>query len=238
MNEAPLTNDAAARTETGELKDQNSTASSTTTEASSTEKPTTSTTAEAKPSGTETKPSLANEKPAETKPTSAQGAPEKYEAFKVPEGYEMAEETTKEVTGLFKELNLSQDAGQKLIDYYTTQTKEALDAPFKLWQETQEKWQNEVRLDSEIGGKLDQVKTTISKAIDGLGDSKLAADFRQAMDFTGAGNNLAFIKTFFKLASAVTEGGHVSGEGPTRASQARPGAAPPTAAHALYPNLP
>jgi hypothetical protein len=198
--------------------------------------PSTETPKETKPDEPSSKPSIVNEGKPDTKEPS--GAPEKYEAFTVPEGFELPEETTKEVSALFKDLNLSQAEGQKLIDYYAKQSQQAADAPFKLWQETQEKWQNDVRLDPEIGPKLNDVRTTISKAIDGLGDAKLASDFRAAMDYTGAGNNLSFIKAFYRLAQKVTEGGHVAGTGPTRFGQTAPGAdAKPSAARALYPNL-
>jgi hypothetical protein len=57
------------------------------------------------------------------------------------------------------------------------------------------------------------------------------------MDITGAGNNPAFIRAFFKLAQQVTEGRHVAGRGPSTAGQSNPSAAPRTAGEALYPNL-
>ena len=192
MSDVALANEPESRTPTGEIKDQ------TPPTTPSTETP------ETKPQTTETKPtqdkpSLVNAKePEKAETKAAEGAPEKYEAFKVPEGFEMPEETTKEVQTMFKDLNLSQEAGQKLIDYYAKQSQQAAEAPFKLWQQTQEKWQNDVKSDPEIGSKLTEVKTTVAKAIDGLGDAKLANDFREAMDYTGAGNNLAFIKAFYR----------------------------------------
>ena len=231
MSETHLANEPETRTPTGEIKDQTPTTPSTPTP-TPTPPPT-----EPKPSEPAPKPSLANEKPAESKPE--EGAPEKYEAFKVPDGFELPEETTKEVTTLFKELNLSQSEGQRLIDYYAKQSQDAAEAPFKLWQETQEKWQNAVRLDPEIGPKLNDVRTTISKAIDNLGDPKLATEFREAMDYTGAGNNLAFIKAFYRLAQQLTEGGHVAGTSPSKFGQQAPGTSErPSTARALYPNLP
>lgn len=151
----------------------------------------------------------------------------------------MPEETTKEVNTMFKDLGLTQEAGQRLIDYYAKQSQQAADAPFKVWQETQDKWVNDVKADPDIGPKLDQVRTTIAKAIDSLGDTKLATDFRSAMDYTGAGNNLAFIKTFWKLAQMVTEPSHVAGGGPSREGQRAPGTPErPTLSKSLYPNLP
>lgn len=233
--ETPLANDPTARTPTGEIKDAAPPATTTPTPATTTTP--TPEPATAEPSKTETKqteptakPSLVNEKD----DSAPAGAPEKYEPFKAPEGYEINDE----VNTLFKELNLPQDAGQKLVDFYVKQAQEALEAPYKTWEETQSRWIEEVKADREIGTKLPQVKATIAKAIDGLGDAKLAADFRQAMDYTGAGNNPAFIKAFFKLASLVTEGSHVAGNGPSELGQRAPDAAPPSAARALYPNLP
>lgn len=228
----PLPNEAEARTPTGEIKDQTPTQPETTVQETKVpdskpeEKSTT-------PPPSEEKPSLLNEKGAK-----ADGAPDKYD-FKLPEGFEMPEETSKEVNTMFKELNLTNDAGQKLLDYYAKKSQEASEAPFKLWQDTQEKWIKEVKNDPEIGSKMDEVKTTVSKAIDGLGDAKLATAFREAMDYTGAGNNPAFIKAFYKLAQKLTEGGHVSGNAPSKFGQVAPGTSEkPTAAKAIYPNLP
>ena len=180
------------------------------------------------------KPSLLNEKPK----AAAEGAPEKYEDFKAPEGFEIDKEALADALPVFKDLGLSQAAAQKLVDFYATVSQKAADAPVKLWQETQQKWIEEVKADPEIGGKLDQVKATVSRAIDGLGDPKLANDFRAAMDYTGAGNNPAFIRAFYRLAEKVSEGGNVVGNRPSPLGQVAPGAAPKSAAHTLFPNLP
>jgi len=222
----PTTPEGVARTPTGEIANQGQTTSSGTT-------PQTSTTP------TET-PSIANqpgESVANQKPTTEGGAPEAYATWNVPEGFQLDESVSKEIGGLFKGMNLSQEQGQKLVDFYTAKTAESANQPYQVWQETQEAWVKEVKADREIGPRLNEVKTTISKAIDGLNDPKLARDFREAMDYTGAGNNPAFIKAFWKLAQMVTEGGHVAGSGPSAASQKRAGEVP-SAARAMYPNLP
>ena len=49
----------------------------------------------------------------------SQGAPEQYADFKMPEGFTLEGEMKEKVTGLFRELNLSQENAQKLIDYAT-----------------------------------------------------------------------------------------------------------------------
>jgi hypothetical protein len=133
-------------------------------------------------------------------------------------------------------MNLDQSAAQKLVDFYVGKTNEAVNAPYEAWRQTQQEWVKQVKADPVIGPRLNEVTNTISRAIDGLGDAKLAQDFREAMDYTGAGNNPAFIRAFYKLAQKVTEGGHVAGRGPSEAGQRRQGEVP-SAAAAMYPNL-
>ena len=214
MSETLLANDTATRTETGEIKDQTPTPETT----------------------TEEKPSLLNEATPKEAPKEPIKAPEKYD-FKFPEGLEMDEATTKEVDELFRGLDLGNEAGQKLIDFYQKKVTEMAEQPYKLWADTQAKWIDEIKSDAALGGRLPEVKATVAKAIDGLGDPKLAADFRAAMDYTGAGNNPAFIRTFFKLAQMVTERGHVPGNGPTPVGQTPAAPRPVSAGKALYPNL-
>ena len=163
------------------------------------------------------------------------GAPEKYEDFTAPEGYAFKEETMDGARTLFKELDLSQAGAQRLVDFHTAELKAVMEAPAKQWEATQAEWLEKVKSDPEIGGKLDQVKVTVARAIDGLGDPKLASEFRQAMDFTGAGNNPAFIRAFYKLAQKVTEGTQVPGGNPVEVRA--PNSQPRSGAHALYPNL-
>jgi hypothetical protein len=168
----------------------------------------------------------------------ATGAPEAYEPFTVPDGFELNEGVAKEAGELFKGMNLPQAEAQKLVDFYSSKTIEAVNAPYDAWRKTQEEWVKQVKSDPNIGPRLSQVTQTISRAIDSLGDARLASEFRAAMDYTGAGNNPAFIKAFFKLAEKITEGGHVSGKGPSAAGQQRPGTTTGMGARAMFPNLP
>jgi hypothetical protein len=220
------TPEGVARTPTGEIATQTQTTGAGTT-------PQTSTTA------TET-PSLANqsgESLANQKAAPEAGAPETYAAFNVPEGYTLDETVSKEASGIFKAMNLTQTQAQQLVDFYTAKTTESANQPYQAWNDMQEQWVKEVKNDPQMGPRLNEIKTTISRAIDGLGDPKLAQSFREAMDFTGAGNNPAFIKAFWKLAEKITEGGHVAGTGPSPQGQRRQGEVP-SAARAMYPNLP
>lgn len=184
-------------------------------------------------------PSLLNQKDGEKKEgTKPEGAPEKYEAYKLPDGVELAEATVVEANQVFKTLGLSQTQAQQLVDFHVKTLQAAQDAPLNTWKQQQETWQTELKNHPTLGGKLSEVKATVSKAIDTIAGADLGAKFRQVMDFTGAGNNPVFAEVMYKLASLVTEGGHVAGGGPSGEGQKQPGAAPQTAAHVLYPKLP
>ena len=149
---------------------------------------------------------------------------------------ELDGEVSKEAGTIFKELNLTQDQGQRLVDFYTKQTKEAFEAPFKVWEDKQKEWAEAIQKDPEIGGKLDQVKTSVAKAINGL-DQKLAADFRSALNYTGAGNNPAVIKALYAWAQKLTEGGPIRPGGPVEV-RANGAVSRPSIAAAMFPTLP
>lgn len=186
------------------------------------------------PKTTETKPT---EPPKEgEKPKEAAGAPEKYEDFKLPEGLELSPEVVTEVSGLFKELNLSQTQAQKLVDFHSKTLSATAEAVSKTnmdtWLNQKATWKTEIKADPEIGGKLGEVKAKIGGMYAALGpeNAKLVTEFKAAMDLTGAGDNPAFIKLFHKLAERLGEGSPVVG------STAKP--KPGSAAQAMYPDLP
>lgn len=236
MSEQPLPNAPEARTETGEIKDVSlgSIQTSTTTD------PTTTTetgsvlkTESTEPDGT----TLLTKKEGEAKP--AEGAPEKYEDFKLPEGIELKGEQLEQATKLFKDLNLPQAAAQSLVDYHTTQLKAAATAGTETMNTMRSDWQAAVKADPEIGSKLPVVKAEVSRALDSLNNPALVTEFKAAMDLTGVGDNPAFIKAFYKMAQMVNEGRPVSGKGPSPLGQSPSGTQPkPSAAQAMYPNLP
>lgn len=247
MSETQLANDPAARSETGEIIDQakvplteKATTDTTTTEAKPTG--TTDQTTEPKTESTEPKTSLLNtedKKPApdDKKPTDLGD----YKPFTVPEGYELNPEIATEASSIFKELGLNQDQAQKLVDFYgkqvQTRDSSATTAAETAWADTNAEWQKQTLADPELGPHIGKVKETISRALDSLGDAALTKDFKQVMDMTGAGNHKAFVKAFYRLAQAATEGRHVKGSGPTVDSQRAPGQGKPSAAQALYPSL-
>lgn len=167
----------------------------------------------------------------------AQGAPEKYTDFKLPEGLKLQPEVLTEAATLFKGMNLSQDAAQSLIDFHAKQLTTAVDAPFRTVTELKTNWESALKStygkDIEPGGK---VITSISRMIDTL-PPVMASGFREAMDLTLAGSNPAFVAAFYELSQRLAEGKSVKGNGPSPGGQAAPDARPKSVAQAMYPHL-
>lgn len=241
-DEPVLNNDPAARTDTGELKNQASTPTPDSTKTDSQAASTTPTDTTAKPA--DAKPddpskALLN-KDAKPDKAAVQGAPEKYEAFKVPDGFEMPEAVSTEAGKLFKELNLSQDQAQRLVDFYAAKNTEAAEAPYKLMDEMRSTWRKEILSDAKFGDGANlkpEVASDISKFIDQMGPEAAGA-FREAMNLTGTGDHPGFFKGMYALAQKYGEGKLVKGSGPSPLGQTAPGAAPRSAAAAIFPNLP
>lgn len=165
------------------------------------------------------------------------GAPEKYEPFKAPEGQELSAELVESATGLFKELNVSQEGAQKLVDFYNDQITKAAQAPYDTFVETRKGWRQEIATDKVLGdGKGDlkpEVKASFSAMIGSL-PTEVQTAFKEAMVVTGAGDHPAFNRAFYHFAQAFAEGKPVKAGGPTGNS----GEAQKTGAQSLYPNLP
>lgn len=179
----------------------------------------------------------ANTPAAEPKPEPA-AAPDAYTDFSVPEGHTIDAAAIESATPLFRELGLSQDQAQKLVNFYSEQIGKINSENEGFMETMRTQWRTELQADKEIGGKLDQVKVDISRALDRLPEG-IRTDFKAAMDLTGAGDHPAVIKAMYSLAALVGEGSHVSGKGPTPEGQSRTGtAARPSAAQSMYPNLP
>lgn len=173
--------------------------------------------------------------PAEQTPPA--GAPEAYAEFTAPEGVVLDKELVAEVTPIFKELGLSQEAAQRLMDFHAAKFGKSNEALMKTVEDMRADWRNQVMSDKEIGGKIDQVKVELGRAKDRL-PADVRKGFDEAMDMTGLGDHPAIVKALYHLAKMVNEGSHVNGGGPSPNGQTKSGeVSRPSIAGALYPNL-
>ena len=167
-------------------------------------------------------------------------APDRYD-FKVPEGQKLNDKLLESATPIFKELGLTQEAAQKLVDLYAANSAASAEATTKLVNDMREGWRSDIAKDPDMGPKLDAIKADIGRAKSVIfeNDPKGLAAFNEAMDLTGAGDHPAIAKAWWKMAQRVNEGTAVRGGGPSPEGQGNPSApARPSAAQAMYPTLP
>ncbi|WP_446905471.1 peptidase [Citrobacter portucalensis] len=180
----------------------------------------------AKPEGDKPQPGTEGDNPQENKPADGEkpadkpddkeqkpeGAPEKYE-FKAGEGFELDTEALKDFEPVARELNLTNEQAQKLVDAYPKILAGVQQRQAEAWQSQTEQWAADVKADKEIGGdRLTANLSAAQRALEQFGDSEL----KEYLDSTGLGNHPALVKAFIKVGKAMSEdkvvtGGHESG---------------------------
>ena len=241
--EAPQNNSPEARTESGELKAQTNIQPSETKTETRVEGGSTFLTQKPEAKQPEAKPEATGDKKpeAETKPEAkVEGAPEKYGDFKLPDGYTFDPSSLTAAQSLFKELNLTQEGAQKLVDMYAKNGIDTARAPFDLWANTQTEWHKEIL--SRFGGEdgAARMSADINKVIDSTLPPSLQKTFRAALDFTGAGSNPDLLEGLSIILKPLMEGKPVKGGNPTEASQTAPKdkpTGPRDIAADIYPHL-
>jgi len=132
----------------------------------------------------------------------AEGAPEQYE-FVAPEGKEYAAEVIADFSEIAKELNLTQDAAQKLLD------KMAPSIEARQTQQVEQirnEWAAQAQVDKEFGGeKLQENLAVAKKALDNFGTPEL----RALLNESGLGNNPEVIRFMFRAGKAISEDTYV-----------------------------
>lgn len=129
-------------------------------------------------------------------------APENYE-FKAPEGMELDTGLIEKVTPVLKELDLSQDKAQKLVDAYApyvkeqvaTREKEAVDA----WGKQVDEWKTETV--KQLGTTAKEDLAAVGKILNAAGTPEL----RKILDDSGYGNHPEFVKFFVKIGKSISE---------------------------------
>lgn len=133
------------------------------------------------------------------------GAPEKYADFKLPDGLEVSPELVTEFGAAAKELNLSQDAAQKLVDIQSKAVKMMGEKQAKAWSDTCDGWVTASKTDKEIGGTDANYNQTIQHGkafLKAFGTPELL----QALDATGTGDHPEFMRIFARAGKLVSEG--------------------------------
>lgn len=176
---------------------------------------------EAKPD--EVKP---DEKATEAKP---EGAPLAYEPFKVPEGHEPLDaDVSNSLAEVARELNLTQDRAQKLVDTMLPAFQKRAAANE---QETVDRWKGELRTDSVIGGaKLEENLGKARRALDTYGDDEV----RQLLSGP-FGSYPPLLRLLYRVGLSIQEDNFIGGKLPKPTVDANDRAA---AAKIMFPKTP
>jgi hypothetical protein len=126
-----------------------------------------------------------------------------YDALTLPEGMLADQPAFVDFKNTALDLGIEPEKAQKLIDTVAPKMKEAAEAPYNLWADTQEKWVSEIKADPVIGGaNMEKALAVAARAIETYGTPEL----RTALAFTGAGNNPAVIRWMHKVGLTLGEG--------------------------------
>lgn len=129
-----------------------------------------------------------------------QGAPDKYE-FKAPEGKDFDPAVLAQFSEVAKELNLSQDNAQKVIDKIAPALAEK---QARMLTETRNAWVESAKADKEFGGDaLEENLSVAKKALDTFGSDELKTLLKES----GLGDHPEIVRVFYRAGKAISEDG-------------------------------
>ncbi len=129
-------------------------------------------------------------------------APEKYEAFTLPEGVTRDPETTAKFEAVAKELNLTQAQAQKLVDLNADMLKSVPEKLKAQHAERVAKWGADAVADKEFGGeKLAENVALAERALDAVA----TPEFKSFLKDSGLSHHPEMIRTMLRVAAIVGE---------------------------------
>ena len=134
------------------------------------------------------------------------GAPETYSDFDMPEGVEINEADLGEFHTIAKELNLTQDQAQSLVDYQSKRAQaltERMDNDLAdAIEKQQNDWIKELKDDKDFGGdNLDKNVGLAVKVVNKFGSPEL----KDVLNSSGMTNNPELVKMFNRIGKAISE---------------------------------
>ncbi len=152
--------------------------------------------------------------------------PETYD-LKGPEGTELDADLVKEFAPIAKELGLTNEAAQKLVDLYAKGATGVVARQQEQWTAQVAEWAAAARADAEFGGAAYDASVVIAqKAVAAFGTPA----FKAMLDASGFGNHPEWIRFAFRAGKTIKEGDFIQGGDPAGKSQ--------SAASVIYPNQP
>lgn len=135
-------------------------------------------------------------------PDAPKGAPDKYE-FKPVEGRNLDSETMSTFAEVARELDLTQDSAQKILDRMAPQMAQRQQAQIEA---IRKEWVAASQTDAEFGGdKIAENLATARKALDQFGTPEL----RALLNESGLGNHPEVIRMMYRAGKAISEDTYV-----------------------------
>lgn len=138
-----------------------------------------------------------------------------YTEFKAPDGMTLDTELLGQATPLFKELNLTQEQAQKLVDFQAANALKTRQSQQEAFTSLINKWQTDAKADKEFGGEKFEESVGIARlAVQKFGTPA----FKQLMEDHGVGNHPEMIRFMLNIGRTLKEdvpgatGGAVSGK--------------------------
>lgn len=129
-------------------------------------------------------------------------APDTYADFAMPEGVEVDAELLAEATPIFKELGLTQEQAQKLVDFQAKQVQASSQRNVDAFNQLMNDWQEQSKNDKEFGGdKFDENIKIARSAISKFGTPEL----KQLLEEHGVGNHPEVIRFMVKVGKLTAE---------------------------------
>ena len=152
--------------------------------------------------------------------------PIEYKDFKFPNEVKVDDADLGSFKDVAKELKLTQEQAQKLIDLQASVAQKHAKITQDQWNDVQKDWRTKSETDKEFGGE--KFKENIGVAKKAL-DAFASKEFKEALELTGMGNHPEMIRFLYKVGKTLKEDS-VQTTGASKGD-------PKDLAKILYPNL-
>lgn len=131
-----------------------------------------------------------------------QKAPETYADFTMPEGMELDSALLEQASPLFRELGLTQEQAQKLVDFQAQHVQASQQGQLEAFNQLKTDWLDQAKSDKEFGGdKFNENVATARLALTKFGSEGLT----KLMNDYGIGNNPEMIRFMVKVGRLMKE---------------------------------
>jgi len=128
--------------------------------------------------------------------------PEAYADFTMPEGVELDQSALDAYSPVFKELGLTQEQAQKLVDLRAGEIQAGSDRQVEAFNQLKQEWVDQVKSDKEIGGDNFEENVGLARAaLDKLGTPEL----KELLSDHGVGSHVEIVRFMSRVGRLTQE---------------------------------